>query len=410
MKAVAYMPVLNEADIVQWPIRHLIDQGLRVHVIDGWSTDGSAEIAADAGATVERFPASGRESIQVCSAINNRIEYLAARSGADWCYHTDADEIRRAPRASESLLDAIARVDAEGWNVVDHQTFVFFPVDDSDGVSLDRRHSYQGENPEQFFRYFTSEDGRWSRVRQEKLWKNDAPVRLAGGGHILDREDKRVCPEKFVLKHFPWRSVKHAEEKLRVRMDRRCLPEHAQGGGVHYDGLTGESAILPKSQLRYWADPFSPKPREINLNLGCSDALIPGFQNVDMFPPADLLADLTKPWPWPEGSINAIRAHDIIEHLPDKVHTMNEAYRVLRPGGHLEIIVPTTDGRAAFQDPQHVSFWNRHSFWYYEAGNIYRDRFCKANGVKAAFRVLGEQDISSQDGPKLGILLEAVKN
>ncbi len=147
----------------------------------------------------------------------------------------------------------------------------------------------------------------------------------------------------------------------------------------------------------------------IRLNLGCSNALPEGFVNVDIVPPADVIADLSRAWPWRDSSVEAIRAHDVIEHLADKVHTMNEAHRVLKPGGRLEIVVPTTDGRAAFQDPQHCSFWNRNSFWYYEAGNPYRERFHQANGVKAAFRVLGEQDISSLDGPKLGILLEAVK-
>jgi SAM-dependent methyltransferase len=148
---------------------------------------------------------------------------------------------------------------------------------------------------------------------------------------------------------------------------------------------------------------------DVRLNLGCSDALVPGFVNVDVVPPADVVADLTRAWPWRDSSVAAIRAHDVIEHLPNAIHTMNEAHRVLKPGGQLEIVVPTTDGRAAFQDPQHVSFWNRHSFWYYESGNPYRERFCKGNGVKAAFRVMGEQDISAVDGPKLAILLEAVK-
>jgi SAM-dependent methyltransferase len=147
----------------------------------------------------------------------------------------------------------------------------------------------------------------------------------------------------------------------------------------------------------------------MRLNLGCSDSLPEGFVNVDIVPPADVIADLSRAWPWRDSSVDAIRAHDVIEHLADKVHTMNEAHRVLKPGGRLEIVVPTTDGRAAFQDPGHVSYWNRHSFWYYESGSRYRERFCKDNGVTAEFRVLGEQDISSLDGPKLGILLEAVK-
>lgn len=75
--------------------------------------------------------------------------------------------------------------------------------------------------------------------------------------------------------------------------------------------------------------------------------------------------DLNRRWPLGEGSVGVLRAHDILEHLRDPVHVMNEAYRVLAPGGWFLIMVPSTDGRGAFQDPTHVSFWNANSFWYY---------------------------------------------
>jgi hypothetical protein len=44
---------------------------------------------------------------------------------------------------------------------------------------------------------------------------------------------------------------------------------------------------------------------------------------------------------------------------------MNEIYRVLVPGGWLISMTPSTDGRGAFQDPTHCSYWNSNSFWYY---------------------------------------------
>src|SRR2546428_3133479 len=98
----------------------------------------------------------------------------------------------------------------------------------------------------------------------------------------------------------------------------------------------------------------------MKLNLGCCDALLPGFVNVDLVPaPGVEPADLRLPWPWQDSSVEYIRAWDIVEHLPDKILTMNEMYRVLAPGGSAEISVPTTDGCGAWQDPTHVSFWNR---------------------------------------------------
>lgn len=152
----------------------------------------------------------------------------------------------------------------------------------------------------------------------------------------------------------------------------------------------------------------------MNLNLGCSDAHKAGYVNVDISPPADQIVDLTKPWPWESDSIELIRADDIIEHLPDKILTMNEAHRVLKSGGRLEIFVPTTDGPGAWQDPQHVSFWNLSSFQYYVQGDAHRERFHRANGITAAFRVVSFEEqnyMGSVFGkmvnvPKLRIVLE----
>ena len=148
----------------------------------------------------------------------------------------------------------------------------------------------------------------------------------------------------------------------------------------------------------------------MNLNLGCSDRHLPGYVNVDIVPPADELADLRQRWPWPDSSIAEIKAFDIIEHLPDKIHTMNELWRVLAPGGTVEIEVPTTEGRGADQDPQHCSYWNRNSFFYYTAGNPHRERFGTAYGVQARFRVLSQRTARLPDEVvKLTIVLAAVK-
>lgn len=83
--------------------------------------------------------------------------------------------------------------------------------------------------------------------------------------------------------------------------------------------------------------------------------------------PADVRSgvDLNSVWPWPDSSVGLFRAQDALEHLRDPVHTMNEAYRCLAPGGFFLTSTPSTDGRGAFCDPTHVSFWNELSFRYY---------------------------------------------
>jgi glycosyltransferase involved in cell wall biosynthesis len=151
------------------------------------------------------------------------------------------------------------------------------------------------------------------------------------------------------------------------------------------------------------------EPPLASLNLGCGDNHIPGMWNVDRALPADQVVDLRFAWPWADSSVDYIVAHDVFEHLPDKIHTMNEAWRVLRPGGRIEIAVPTTNGTGAFQDPTHTSFWNRRSFLYFEAGNPYRERFAWSYGISAAFNVFSERLDDSMDGERLTIVLEAIR-
>jgi glycosyltransferase involved in cell wall biosynthesis len=87
--------------------------------------------------------------------------------------------------------------------------------------------------------------------------------------------------------------------------------------------------------------------------------------NVDLWEGADVVHDLNDRLPFEDGSVGMLRAYHILEHLPDKQKIMKEIYRVLAHGGWFICEVPSTDGRGAFQDPTHVSYWNANSFWYY---------------------------------------------
>lgn len=186
---------------------------------------------------------------------------------------------------------------------------------------------------------------------------------------------------------------------------------------------------------------------DLRLNIGSCDRHLEGYRSVDICPPADEIIDINGPWPWGDSTVVEIKAFDIIEHIADcdhvspwlcercyeerayrlssrlagpgvpkirhqyaQIHVMNEAWRVLVPGGVFDIEVPTTDGRGAWQDPQHRSYWNANSFTYYTVGEGNRERFCKHNGVLAAFEVVGKAETKHPDGvTKLRIQLRAVK-
>jgi O-antigen biosynthesis protein len=100
------------------------------------------------------------------------------------------------------------------------------------------------------------------------------------------------------------------------------------------------------------------------VELGGRIAARKGFTTVDLRD-ADVISDLNGRWPFEDGTVGCVRAFDVFEHLKDSIHTMKELYRILAPGGYAIIQVPSTDGRGAFQDPTHVSFWNQNSFLYY---------------------------------------------
>ena len=91
----------------------------------------------------------------------------------------------------------------------------------------------------------------------------------------------------------------------------------------------------------------------------------PNYVSIDLRQDADITYDLNDGIPLPDNTVGVLNASHILEHLYDKTKIMAEIHRVLAPGGWAFIQVPSTDGRGAFQDPTHVSYWNENSFLYY---------------------------------------------
>ncbi len=122
------------------------------------------------------------------------------------------------------------------------------------------------------------------------------------------------------------------------------------------------------------------------------------------------------PWPFEDDTFDQVVAYDILEHIrtvtDDRrypcIEMMNEIWRVLKLGGECEVMVPSTEGRGAAQDPTHVSFWNENSFSYYAI--IPKDptdpesppvshpwRKIYPHMIKAAFEVYAETQMADQN-------------
>jgi glycosyltransferase involved in cell wall biosynthesis len=112
---------------------------------------------------------------------------------------------------------------------------------------------------------------------------------------------------------------------------------------------------------------WSKRNNLLALDMGAAHGKPEGYIGVDQYdgPGVDIVADISKGIDLPDNSVGVIRAVDFLEHIPDKVAVFNEMYRVLAHGGIILSMTPSTDGRGAFQDPTHVSFYNENSFWYF---------------------------------------------
>lgn len=107
----------------------------------------------------------------------------------------------------------------------------------------------------------------------------------------------------------------------------------------------------------------------LKLDLGCGKNKQPGFHGVDIkdFAEIDQQCDLTKPWPWEDGSVSEVYCSHFLEHLDSegRIHFFNELYRVLMKDGKATIITPHWKSGRAYGDLTHqwppvVEF-----FWYY---------------------------------------------
>ncbi len=104
------------------------------------------------------------------------------------------------------------------------------------------------------------------------------------------------------------------------------------------------------------------------LNLGCGRQLRADCLNVDRLAGVgpDLVWDLDQhPYPLPDGAFEHIYALDVVEHLADIQGFVEEAHRLLAPGGILEITTPHFSAANSFTDPTHRHHLGYSSFDYF---------------------------------------------
>jgi len=196
----------------------------------------------------------------------------------------------------------------------------------------------------------------WYAPDHVRAWRKS--VYVAIGGHNVDLD---ICDDhELVIRTYLNSKMHHIKKPLYVYR------------------ITGNNTWLERNQA------IQDKTRELfrqySWDLACKDARDRGLDIVELggginpksgcninidLEDGNVKHDLNNGIPLPDNSVGVIYASHILEHLHDKHKIISEIYRVLADDGWAFIQVPSTDGRGAFQDPTHVSYWNENCFWYY---------------------------------------------
>ncbi len=107
------------------------------------------------------------------------------------------------------------------------------------------------------------------------------------------------------------------------------------------------------------------------LIVGCGQFHVkePGDHTLDIlpFPDVDTVHDLNYDLPFEDDEFDYMVAIHVVEHLQSLIHFMNEAWRVLKPGGELYIETPLAgaNNELEFADPTHIRCYTTYSFHNY---------------------------------------------
>ena len=195
----------------------------------------------------------------------------------------------------------------------------------------------------------------WYAPDHIRSWRSDLYKKI--GGHNQELE---ICDDhELMIRTYLNTNMYFIEKPLyvyRVTGNNTYLEKNSQ--------IQKETVRLAYENVYALAEHDAEKNNLLKVDLGGGLYPRKGYMTIDQCD-ADIICDLNDGIPLPDNSVGVLNASHVIEHLRDPIKTMREIHRVLAHGGWALIEVPSTDGRGAWQDPTHVSFWNEHSFWYY---------------------------------------------
>jgi glycosyltransferase involved in cell wall biosynthesis len=196
----------------------------------------------------------------------------------------------------------------------------------------------------------------WYAPDHVRSWRKTVYVQVGGHNPELSIcDDHELCIRTYLVTKM--KRIPKVLYLYRVTGDNTWLARNEQ--------IQIKTKELFKEYARALAEKDAKDQNLLCVDIGGGLNPWPNYTTVDLRSDADIQYDLNDGIPLPDNSVGVLNASHILEHLDNKTKIMAEIHRVLAPGGWAFIEVPSTDGRGAFQDPTHVSYWNENSFLYY---------------------------------------------
>lgn len=132
------------------------------------------------------------------------------------------------------------------------------------------------------------------------------------------------------------------------------------------------------------------------LNVGCGPDIKKGWTNLDYngnYGP-DVVHDLDSfPYPFENDCFDVIYCSHVLEHVADLFRTLDELFRILRPGGVLHIRVPHFSNGNGYNDLTHRRFFGWFTFQQMVRG--YYNRSFPFRIESQRFNYLAEQHVAA---------------
>lgn len=210
----------------------------------------------------------------------------------------------------------------------------------------------------------------WFAPNHLRAWRRS--VYDAVGGHPADM---RVLDDQDLLcRTFLATKMKHIDKCLYL------YRIHGENSWIRFNGEIQKNTMRLYGQyIEQLARKWAKDQGLMALDFGGAHNPATGYEIVDI----TRGIDLSKPFPWKDGSVGVVRAYDFLEHIADKLHVIKEIYRVLAPGGYLLSMTPCALSQGAFQDPTHQAYYVENSFKYYT-----EKRFAQYIGTPVRFSAM----------------------